>query len=138
MSRSDELRLEDIREACRTLADLADRGKGAFDADPAVRLAMERLLEIIGEAATALDEETTATYPDVQWRDVTRLRILLAHHYHRVDPSQVWTIVTSDIPTLLNKLSAGEDPTTTRDEQSEANDRGQRAGSGKVVGSEDG
>ncbi len=104
MSRGDELRLDDIREACRTIADLANRGRAAFEVDPAVGLAMERLLEIIGEAANALDKSTTARYTRVPWTDITRLRVLLAHHYHRVDPSQVWTIVTTDIPALLTEL----------------------------------
>jgi uncharacterized protein with HEPN domain len=106
VSRSDELRLEDIRDACRTVAELVSRGRQAFDKDPAVRLAMERLLEIIGEAATALDETTTKLYSGAPWRDITRLRVLLAHHYHRVDPNQVWTIVSTDIPALLNELGS--------------------------------
>ena len=43
----------------------------------------ERLLEIIGEAANQLSDETREAYLSVQWRDITRLRIVLAHHYHR-------------------------------------------------------
>jgi uncharacterized protein with HEPN domain len=62
----------------------------AFDADMAVRLAVERLLEIIGEAARALSDDGRARYPDVEWRDVTRLRVVLAHPHRRVDPDQVW------------------------------------------------
>lgn len=105
MSRNDDHRLEDIRDACRVLVELIDRGREAFEADLAVGLAMERLLEIIGEAANALDASTMAKYPNVAWRDITRLRILLAHHYHRVDRSQVWTISTTDIPGLLRELT---------------------------------
>lgn len=67
---------------------------------------MERLLEVVGEAANALADSTIAKYPNVPWRDITRLRVLLAHHYHRVDPNQVWTIVTTEIPTLSAELDA--------------------------------
>ena len=31
-------------------------------------------------------------------------RALLAHHYHRVDPDQVWTIATRDVPALVEHL----------------------------------
>lgn len=110
MSRDDKLRLEDIREACRALGDLAARGEAAFKQDSAVQLAMERLLEIIGEAANVLSPSTIERYDGVPWRDVTRLRILLAHHYHRVDPSQIWTIVTTEIPLLLDALADKSEP----------------------------
>ena len=30
-------------------------------------------------------------------RDIYRLRIVLAHHYYRVDPEQVWVIATFDV-----------------------------------------
>lgn len=105
MSRSDEQRLADIRDACATLALLADRGRAAFEDDTAIRLAMERLLEIIGESSAALSPEVRHRYTSVPWRDITRLRIRLAHHYHRIDPEQVWAIVTTDVPALLAALN---------------------------------
>lgn len=53
MSRSDDERVADIFEATEQLAQLVGRGRPAFDTDIVVRLAVERLLEIIGEAANA-------------------------------------------------------------------------------------
>jgi uncharacterized protein with HEPN domain len=29
---------------------------------------------------------------------------LLAHHYHRVDPRQIWIVVTTQIPGLVYSL----------------------------------
>ena len=66
--------------------------------------AAERVLEVIGEAATALSEQARARYPDVAWRDISRLRVVLAHHYQRVDPAQVWNIARDDIPRLATAL----------------------------------
>ena len=91
MTRDDDLRLADIRDARQTVATLVGQGRGTFDSDPAIRPALERRLEIIGEAAGALQEETRQNYPAVPWREIIRFRILLAHHYHRVVPDQVWT-----------------------------------------------
>jgi uncharacterized protein with HEPN domain len=41
----------------------------------------------------------------VNWRDITRLRIVLAHHYQRVDPEQVWNIAVVEVPALLAAIS---------------------------------
>jgi uncharacterized protein with HEPN domain len=61
-------------------------------------------LEIIGEAANLLSEETKKSFPDVDWRDITNLRILLAHHYFRVDDEQTWVIASVSVPDLVSKL----------------------------------
>jgi uncharacterized protein with HEPN domain len=34
---------------------------------------------------------------DIAWRDLIGLRIVLAHHYHRVDPNQVWVIAQTEV-----------------------------------------
>ena len=109
MTRRNDLRLEDIREACRTVLKLVARGRASFDSDLAILPALERLLEIIGEAAGALTEDARQAYPTAPWRAVMRLRVLLAHHYHRVDRDQVWTIAERDVPTLLAALAQPEE-----------------------------
>jgi uncharacterized protein with HEPN domain len=80
------------------------RGRQTFDTDRATALAIERLLEIIGEAATALSDSTRQRFPTVDWRSITRLRVVLAHHYHRVDPDLVWTMADVDVAVLLSAL----------------------------------
>lgn len=104
MTRSDEQRLADLLDAADELAGIVARGREAFDADPILRRAAERLLEIIGEAANGLSEEATGHHPSVPWRDITRLRIVLAHHYHRVDPDQVWAIAVAHVPAMATAL----------------------------------
>ena len=79
-------------------------GRDQFDSDRAIALAVERLLEIIGEAANALDDTTREQFSGVPWRDRTRLRIVLAHHYHRIDADQVWTIASDEVPFLAVAL----------------------------------
>jgi uncharacterized protein with HEPN domain len=43
-------------------------------------------------------------HPEVAWRDVGALRILLAHHYHRIDLDQVWQIATVAVSDLVRHL----------------------------------
>ncbi len=91
-------------EAADLIRVLVHRGREAFEHDPAIKPAIERCLEIVGEAAGALSEEFRLSIPGVTWSDVRRLRIVLAHHYHRVDPDQLWTMATIDIPEMVNAL----------------------------------
>lgn len=105
MSRSDNLRVADIVEAAQQLGELVADGRDVFDADWTRQRAAERLLEIIGEASNALSEEFKAEHSAVSWRHIVNLRHLLAHHYHRVDMDQLWTIARDDIPRLVADLS---------------------------------
>jgi len=36
------------------------------------------------------------------------LGIILAHHYHRVDPSRVWTIAAEELPAVAEVLRRAE------------------------------
>jgi uncharacterized protein with HEPN domain len=94
----------DILEAASQISELTELGRDAWDKDRIRQLATERLLEIIGEAANTLSEEYRAQHPDIPWRDIIGLRIVLAHHYHRVDPGQVWVIATAEVPRLVQDL----------------------------------
>jgi uncharacterized protein with HEPN domain len=105
LSRSDDLRVADIVEAGQQLSELVADGRDVFDADWTRQRAAERLLEIIGEASNALSEGFKAEYPGVSWRHIINLGHLLAHHYHRVDMDQLWTIAIDDIAQLLAELS---------------------------------
>jgi uncharacterized protein with HEPN domain len=80
------------------------RGRDAFRDDDAVQPAVERLLEVIGESANAMTADGRATIAGTAWDDVRRLRILLAHHYHRVDADQVWSIATTDVSALAESI----------------------------------
>jgi uncharacterized protein with HEPN domain len=105
VSRSDDERVADILEAAQQIGEVVQRGRHAWDADRIAQLAVERLLEIIGESAQAMSAQARAAHPDVPWRDVIGLRVVLAHHYHRIDPSQVWTIASTEVPRLAKQLN---------------------------------
>jgi uncharacterized protein with HEPN domain len=104
VSRSDDQRVQDILDAADQILDVVEDGQGAWDKDRLRQLAVERLLEIIGESANALSDGFRAQYPDVPWRDIIGLRVVLAHHYHRVDPNQVWVIATNEVSHFAERL----------------------------------
>ncbi|MCU0268049.1 MAG: DUF86 domain-containing protein [Acidimicrobiales bacterium] len=104
MSRSDDERVADILDAADELAAVVRVGHEAFRTSPLHTRAAERLLEIIGEASNSLSEDFKLRHGDVAWRDIAALRILLAHHYHRVDVDQVWQIATDAVPEFVRRL----------------------------------
>ena len=104
MSRGDEDRIADILEACDRITRLVARGRAAFDDDDAIAPAIERLLEIVGEATTRLSDGLRAEHPEVPWSNIAGLRVRLAHHYHRTDPQLVWQIAAHSVPELAASL----------------------------------
>jgi uncharacterized protein with HEPN domain len=55
----------DILDAADLIADAVKDGRKAWDQDRLRQLAVERLLEIIGESANSLSDDFRAGYPDV-------------------------------------------------------------------------
>ena len=104
MSRSDEKRLDDIRDMCTMVALLVDRGRAVVEADEMLWLALERAIEIAGEAATQVSDETKARLPQVAWKELAAVRVVLAHAYHRVEFDQLWGIADHDLPTVAKAL----------------------------------
>jgi uncharacterized protein with HEPN domain len=90
--------------AADEIAAIVQRGRDAFDTDVVLRRAVERCLEIIGEASKAMSSDVTDTYPEIPWSDMAKVRDRLSHHYHRIDPSQLWTMATQDVPAVVSLL----------------------------------
>jgi uncharacterized protein with HEPN domain len=75
-----------------------------LDEDRQLNLALVRLLEIIGEAATRIPKEDQARYTDISWPEIVSLRNRLIHGYDTVDFDIVWQIVKQDLPGLIESL----------------------------------
>jgi uncharacterized protein with HEPN domain/predicted nucleotidyltransferase len=69
-----------------------------------LKRALERDLEILGEAANRLTAGFQAEYPEVDWRNVVGLRNVIIHQYDRVDDAEVWRIATEVLPELLTQI----------------------------------
>ena len=76
----------------------------AEGAEDAAQLAFDALLYrlvVIGEAVKALPAELLASQPQVPWREIAKLRDLLAHHYYRVDAQ----VIRRTVETPMEQLS---------------------------------
>jgi uncharacterized protein with HEPN domain len=105
--------LWDMREAIRDcIGFVNDAAYEQFSADKMMRSAVERRLEILGEAASRVSEAFQTNHPEIPWKDIKGLRIVLAHRYDDLDLHQLWRAATIHSQELLPKLDAllpGED-----------------------------
>jgi uncharacterized protein with HEPN domain len=83
---------------------LKGKKREEFINDEILRAAVERRIEIVGEAARALSDDLQTANPHVPWRKIMATRHILAHDYDLVDPEIVWTIATVYIPELAGHL----------------------------------
>lgn len=110
MTRKDDERIQDILEACDRLAQIAARGRPAYDGDWVVRDAANYNLTVIGEALGRLSAQFVARHRDLPVRQAKSLRNKLAHEYFVADPDILWDTITQDVPALAAKLAAIRGP----------------------------
>ena len=100
----DENCLEHMIEACQKMQRIIDVSRHDFDVSEEKQLAIERLFEIIGEAATKISAEFKAEHSDVPWRQTTAMRNFVIHDYAGVSLDIMWDTAQKDIPKLLVRL----------------------------------
>jgi uncharacterized protein with HEPN domain len=80
------------------------RSRGDLDEDRMLMLALVKEMEIVGEAANALSDETRELAPDVPWIDVIGMRHRLVHAYHDINLDILWQACQQDVPQLATAV----------------------------------
>jgi len=70
------------------------------------RLAVERLIEIIGEAANHISIEIVEENKDIPWSKIIGLRNKIVHDYGEILTDRIWLIASKSIPELIEKLTS--------------------------------
>lgn len=97
----DKARLLHILEAISYIEQfLVDKTKQDLYDDALLRFAIERQLEIIGEATNRLSDSIKEQYPTIEWRRVAAFRNFIVHEYFGIDLDLVWSITQLNIPPL--------------------------------------
>jgi uncharacterized protein with HEPN domain len=101
----DEARLADMLEyATEAQAIVAGRGFEAFVADRLRVLALERALEVVGEAARNVSQQRKAAEKDIPWAMIHGQRNALAHQYGKINHFRLFRTASEDIPGLISVL----------------------------------
>jgi uncharacterized protein with HEPN domain len=99
--------LDHIRDAAAFIQEVT-RGKSVndFENDRLLRQAVERNLEIIGEAVGRLARDDAATADRItDFRQIIAFRNILIHGYDILDHAIVWRVITNDLSRLEAQVS---------------------------------
>lgn len=82
MRKDDTVRLRHMLDAAReAVAFAAGRKRADLDHDRMLVLALVKDIEIIGEAAYQISQQTREQFPNIPWEDIIGMRHRLVHAY---------------------------------------------------------
>ncbi len=103
----DEARLRDMLVYSTNAVDLL--GAMAYESletNLAVKLALARCIEVIGEAGHQVSDSTRALMPAIPWHHMWGMRNRLIHDYGNTDFRIIFNVVRNELPGLRQTLEA--------------------------------
>ena len=83
---------------------IAGKSLHDYSRDEMLQAAVERKLELLGEAAHAVSDGFQEDHPEIPWRGIISQRHFLAHEYGEVRQESLWRVATMRIPELIERL----------------------------------
>jgi uncharacterized protein with HEPN domain len=80
-----------------------------FEKDKMRKLAVERQLEVIGQAANKISKETQNILNNIPWSKLIGLRNKLAHDYGEILAERIWNISRTSVQELLKEIEKIEE-----------------------------
>ena len=81
-----------------------DLSKAEFLSNQLVQDAVERRLEVIGEAVKHIPAEFKHKHNFVPWRIIAGLRDVLIHQYFGINTERIWKTVVNDLVQLKSQI----------------------------------
>jgi uncharacterized protein with HEPN domain len=104
MKRDDAYLLDILIAARKAIAFVQGVSREEFNTSELHQAAVVRPLEIIGEAAGRVSEETRLSRPEIPWQQMIGMRNRLVHEYFRIDLDAVWDTIQNDLPGLITLI----------------------------------
>ncbi len=103
--KDDRVYLWDMLTAAKAVVEFT-RGRtfAEYEADLLLRSAVERQIEIIGEAARRVSKEFQDAHPEIPWRPIQAQRHVLAHDYGEIKHDRIWRVTELHVPELISLL----------------------------------
>ena len=97
--------LWDMFDASQTVEQLiSGQDFSQYSNDRKTQLAVERSLEIIGEAANKVSTSFRNEHSEIPWRQIIGQRNVLIHEYGEIKQERIWKVVKEKIPQLIEQL----------------------------------
>ncbi len=105
MRKDDLIRLRYMLDAAREASQFArDKSRSSLESNRMLTLSIVKDLEIIGEAASKMTNETREEFPQIPWQNIISMRNRLIHAYFDINLDIVWKTVVEDLPPLIGEL----------------------------------
>jgi uncharacterized protein with HEPN domain len=107
MKRDDRIRLLHIADALGSAIQFIEgHSREDLDKDAMLSFALMHAIQIVGEAARKISQETRDQHPQIRWADIIGMRHRLVHAYIDIDPDILWETVTEAAPLLLTQVKS--------------------------------
>ncbi len=107
MNEPDRIRVQHMLDAAKeALSFVSGQSREDLASDRKLALAIIKEIEIIGEAAARISEETKSLSSAVPWPAIISIRNRLIHGYADIDLDIVWSAVKVDLPKLIGDMKA--------------------------------
>ena len=105
----DPAHLWDMLEAARAVVDFTEsltleEFLAASRDRQITRLAVERELEVLGEAARRVSTRFRDEHAEIPWKETVGLRNVISHEYDKVNYTEIYRIVRKRVPELITLL----------------------------------
>lgn len=105
MPGDDDARLKHILDAANEIEQfLVNKTEKQFRDDRLLLLGVQKLIEIVGEAANQLSDPLKQEHPHIKWRSAISTRNRLSHGYFDIDASVIWSTATQDVPEFAEQV----------------------------------
>jgi uncharacterized protein with HEPN domain len=102
---SDDAWLWDMLDSARAVVEMVrDLNFHEYRQDRRTRRAVEREVEIIGEAARKVSESFQQAHGEIPWRKIVAQRHVIAHEYGELQDEILWKVATTHVPALIPLL----------------------------------
>ena len=104
MRRDDAWLLDMLLSARHAVGSAAPLTFSEFENDDLHQLAILKSVEIIGEAASRISEETKAKHPEIPWTETIGMRNRFVHAGFAIRFDVLWQTVQDDLPPLIVQI----------------------------------
>jgi len=97
--------LWDMLDAARTAVQIAaGSALQSYLGNRTLQLAMERCLEIIGEASRRISSDFKQSHPEIPWTVIIGQRNVIAHEYGDIKQDRLWQVASEKLPEFILSL----------------------------------